>query len=85
MTELVFVTLDKLDEYDCRQCLQSGRAGSDSVIEKRHKSRCFAYTYGTNEMEVGTSGENLPFMVNYIDREQIRRDVLLARKQEQRC
>ncbi|MGI6570478.1 MAG: CapA family protein [Caldicoprobacterales bacterium] len=77
-------TLDKLDEYGF---LHTGSARSQEerdqilVIEKNDiKAGVLAYTYGTNGMEVTISGENLPFMVNYIDREQIRRDVLLARE-----
>jgi poly-gamma-glutamate capsule biosynthesis protein CapA/YwtB (metallophosphatase superfamily) len=78
-------TLDKLDEYGF---YHTGSARSQEerdktlVIEKNDiKTAILAYTYGTNGMEVTISNENLPFMVNYIDRDQIREDVSRARNE----
>jgi poly-gamma-glutamate capsule biosynthesis protein CapA/YwtB (metallophosphatase superfamily) len=80
-------TLDKLDEYGF---YHTGSARSQEerdqilIIEKNDiRTAILAYTYGTNGMEVTISNENLPFMVNYIDREKIREDV--SRGSQGRC
>lgn len=77
-------TLDKLDEYGF---LSTGSARTQQerdrilMVERNDiKAGILAYTYGTNGMEVRISKDNLPFMVNYIDRDQIRQDVDRARQ-----
>ena len=68
-------TLDKLDEYGF---LHTGSARSQEerdqvlIVETNDiKAAFLAYTYGTNGMEVTIPEENLPFTVNYIDRDKI--------------
>ena len=72
-------TLDKLDEYGL---LHTGTARTSDernqvlIVEKNDiKVGILAYTYGTNGMEATVSEENLPFMVNDIDRDRIKEDV----------
>lgn len=80
----VHYTLDKLDEYGF---LHTGSARSQEERDRVLIVECndikvgfLAYTYGTNGMEVTISKENLPFMVNYIDREMMQQDIYKARE-----
>jgi poly-gamma-glutamate capsule biosynthesis protein CapA/YwtB (metallophosphatase superfamily) len=77
-------TLDKLDEYGF---LHTGSARSQEerdqvlIVETNDiKAAFLAYTYGTNGMEVTIPEENLPFTVNYIDRDKIEEDIKKAKE-----
>ncbi|MCK9218182.1 MAG: CapA family protein, partial [Firmicutes bacterium] len=76
-----------LDQLDANGILHTGTARSmeernDILIieEKGVKVAVVAYTYGTNGMEAAISADKLPYMVNYIDKDMISRDVAQAKE-----